>query len=1163
MMKRILPLLLCLYLVGDAYAQSYRLVYPKNGFVFSNDTILFKWNVVDSATSYNLEVATDSLFGVVVYSNNTSATSVQTTLPTGSAYYWRVQANTNSGQQSWSYSRMFNVFSPNQISGLSMWFDAAQNVTSSGGNVSQWADLSSSELVAAQSSPSAEPSLTSNVTQLNNKPVIYFGGSAYLTHANISMTGFTAFIVRDFTQGNPYIQYVLGGDDQGNASGICSQGEYYLNGNGAESGYGVYNSSGSPNGYFGAVTSDLVNTFSIYTTEPTKLFRNGISPTINTVSTIPNISFSCIGIKPGVPYFAYIGNLAEVIVYNDTLSDPSRLLAEGYLRCKFSNYVDLGPDTIFSKFCVSTTLKANATLHNGSTFNSYLWSTGATTPSINVTTFGTYWVQATDIFGYVSTDTMQVKPTLPFNQLPVSAHLCEYDSVVWNTNYPSTGYQFTWSDGSTAPSLVIKTAGTYYVKIKDKYGCYFYSDTVHVLVDPFPDFKMPKDTSFCAGNQLSFNYPGPLNSIQWSDGDTTIATVINTPGSYSVTAVDANACVAHDTTQVFIKGIAPSVNFTYATPCLGDTIQFTDSSQAPTGHTLVAWRWNFNNIDTSDLENPTYIFPFFGANTVSLTAITDSGCINSISKSIQVNFKPQAFFLAKLACAIAPTQFTDYSTTFAPEILTAWDWHFGTGDTSANVNPVYSFPSEGIYGVSLRVTNNDGCSDIFSDSIHVYAPFSANFTVNNVCFGDSTAFIDITKSLSVVEWLWNFGDGSTLANIPNPIHQYASAQLYTASLIVENAIGCVDSITKPVNIVNYPTADFGELITCANALYIPLDSSLSPSEPITKWDWQINGSNFDVRAPIYTFADSGSYPIKLTVTTLSGCSDSITRTVYSAPLPVVAFAYSPLYGDAPVTVTFSNITTGASAYAWNFGDNSGISNVINPEHTYTYDDTFTIKLIATSGFGCVDSASNIFIATPTFLDLSVDEVDAVDSSLSDGTSLITVNVKCSNLGTRLITDIDFYATFGGGGVISENWSGQFESGHRMVYTFTARFVSDSGINSYVCVDAISVNNGQTETRTDNNSQCNTISSEIELLGPYPNPAAITDQPTLGIILQQAGVVTINVTDMLGKYMIRGTTLNLPLGRSNFVIPAGNLAAGNYLVQVQYNDKIFVEKFMVK
>jgi len=148
-------------------------------------------------------------------------------------------------------------------------------------------------------------------------------------------------------------------------------------------------------------------------------------------------------------------------------------------------------------------------------------------------------------------------------------------------------------------------------------------------------------------------------------------------------------------------------------------------------------------------------------------------------------------------------------------------------------------------------------------------------------------------------------------------------------------------------------------------------------------------------------------------------------------------------------------------------------------------------------------------------------------------------------------------------VISENWSGQFESGHRMVYTFTARFVSDSGINSYVCVDAISVNNGQTETRTDNNSQCNTISSEIELLGPYPNPAAITDQPTLGIILQQAGVVTINVTDMLGKYMIRGTTLNLPLGRSNFVIPAGNLAAGNYLVQVQYNDKIFVEKFMVK
>ena len=88
--------------------------------------------------------------------------------------------------------------------------------------------------------------------------------------------------------------------------------------------------------------------------------------------------------------------------------------------------------------------------------------------------------------------------------------------------------------------------------------------------------------------------------------------------------------------------------------------------------------------------------------------------------------------------------------------------------------------------------------------------------------------------------------------------------------------------------------------------------------------------------PSHVYAAAGTYTVTLTVTGPGG-SNTQTRTNYvtaSPPAPVAQFTGSPIGGTAPLTVNFSNTSTGSiTAYAWTFGD-GGTSAVATPSHVY-------------------------------------------------------------------------------------------------------------------------------------------------------------------------------------------------------------------------------------
>ena len=82
-------------------------------------------------------------------------------------------------------------------------------------------------------------------------------------------------------------------------------------------------------------------------------------------------------------------------------------------------------------------------------FTSYAWNTGETIDSISTNADGLHTVTVTDIFGYVSSDTINVFYSGNLSPFPQNKTICYGDTLVWNTQLNKTGYSFLWQDNST------------------------------------------------------------------------------------------------------------------------------------------------------------------------------------------------------------------------------------------------------------------------------------------------------------------------------------------------------------------------------------------------------------------------------------------------------------------------------------------------------------------------------------------------------------------------------------------------------------------------------------------------------------------------------------------------------------------------------------------
>jgi len=203
---------------------------------------------------------------------------------------------------------------------------------------------------------------------------------------------------------------------------------------------------------------------------------------------------------------------------------------------------------------------------------------------------------------------------------------------------------------------------------------------------------------------------------------------------------------------------------------------------------------------------------------------------------------------------------------------------------------------------------------------------------------------------AITTWLWEFGDGTTSA-LPSPTHTY-SVGTYTVKLTVTGP-GGTDSIVKTAYIVSGDSAPVAAFTVDHDAGLYPLTVHFTDVSTgnVTSHAWNFGDGTYSTLAsPTHTYTWPGSFTATLTVTGTGGSSSATQTILTNIDGPTADFIGNPTAGLSPLTVQFTDASTGnltGATYAWAFGDGA-TDTVQNPIHVYTTNGLKTVTLTVTA-----------------------------------------------------------------------------------------------------------------------------------------------------------------------------------------------------------------------
>ncbi len=332
-----------------------------------------------------------------------------------------------------------------------------------------------------------------------------------------------------------------------------------------------------------------------------------------------------------------------------------------------------------------------------------------------------------------------------------------------------------------------------------------------------------------------------------------------------------------------------------------------------------------------------------------------NSCVTS-TFNIYVTPAPTLAFTATTVCAGTATTFNNTSTAGASP---TWSWDFGDNTTSNAQNPPpHTYAGPGVYNVVLTVTDSGGCTATLTVPVTVDDMPIPSFTATNVCNGAPTQFTNTTVGGNT--YSWDFGTGTSA--LQDPTFTFPGTGTYPVMLIGTSVGGCIDTIIQNVTIEAPPTASFLYNQVCGflDANFTSTSTAPNPATIASSaWDFgdPASGPNnsSSILNPSHTFTAIGTYTVTLISTSSGGCVDTTSQVITFSPQATAAFTAIDVCPFSPMQ--FTNQSTNASSYLWNFGNPSSTSdssNLQNPTYSYPASGTFSAMLIANPG-QCADT----------------------------------------------------------------------------------------------------------------------------------------------------------------------------------------------------------------
>lgn len=688
-------------------------------------------------------------------------------------------------------------------------------------------------------------------------------------------------------------------------------------------------------------------------------------------------------------------------------------------------------------FCLGDSVTLNA----GAGYTNYLWNNGSTTQSITVFSQGTYAVAVTDSNGCtgVSASPVVVTVTLPDNAsfIYTSASYCQSGINPTPAITGMGGGTFFASPGglSITPAtgtinLTSSLPGTYIVSYTTNGVCPATSSMLLSIFDSTSAAVFSYSSSaFCQNANNPFPVynagasagifsatPAGLTFVSNNSGEIDLAASI--PGTYTITNFipSSGACGTAIATTIVTINAADNVSFSYSS----GTYCIFGANPTPVITGLNGGMFSSTPIGLS-MNLATGLINLSGSNPglYTVTYTTNGVCPNTLSIPIFITDSAVSAVFTYSA-----TSFCQYGNNPSPVYAVGSSAGVFSSTPSGlvfvNVNTGeidLDASAPGFYTITNTISISGACAGFaYSLALTITAApvITSVSALQTGCDGMTTA-VTLTSTIPGTSFTWTViqlaltgassGTGSTISQT---LQLTGSSQGSVSYTVVPSTNGCSGPpVVFPFILNPLPEADTSGLIItpslCGGANGSLSGVTMASGQPAFQYEWTDTAGM--VVGTSLNLGNAGQGVYTLIVTDANGCSENAgSYLVNSASSSVIAdFTPNPLTGENPLTVNFTNTSTGATSYQWQFGTGD-TSSAVNPTYIYIPYGSFTVCLIATSNQGCFDTACST-------IDVVVNSVFIIPNVFSPNNDNINDEFKIIADGLRTL-DVEIYNRWG-------------------------------------------------------------------------------------------------------------------------------------------------------
>ena len=570
---------------------------------------------------------------------------------------------------------------------------------------------------------------------------------------------------------------------------------------------------------------------------------------------------------------------------------------------------------------------------------SYLWTNGATTPTLTNVSANSYQAQIIDANGcQLLTGGVVTQPAYPLQANLQATNVSCFNGVSNGAVNASVSggtspYAYSWNNGSLSEDLSNISTGNYTLTVTDANSCTTTSSVAITAPSDIVQFASTTNTNCFGGTNGSINVSvsGGLTpySYSWSSGQNSEDIQGIAAGTYTLTITDANNCtdIQSYTVTEPNSAVSLSANLTNVA-CHGGSsgsIDITTTGGTP-GYTF---QWNANNgilipQTTEDLLN-------ISSGSYTLVATDANGCSASLTSAIS----QPAQGLQSIPQITAVSCFNGTNGAVQPGIsggTAPYTYSWNNGSTNNALTNV----AAGAY--SLSITDANTCNAVFNYSIsQPNAALAINLTgVNVLCFGNATGSANAVVSGGTSPYVLAWSNGSSNTAIQNLLAG-------TYNITVTDQKGCLANqsitLTQPIAPLNVSTVP--SMVDCFGNQTGSINASISGGTAPYSSSW------INQNSQIYASQneDIGSIGIGtyLTIVTDShGCIDSSTASITQPTALSITNAKIDVLCHGNNTGSINATISGGTlpySFSWSNGATSeDLSGIIAGSYTLTVTD---------------------------------------------------------------------------------------------------------------------------------------------------------------------------------------------------------------------------------